>query len=67
MARPKYRDGRARGLTVPKRTVAIAGRKTSVTLEDEFWRALKEIPAAKSVPVSELISTINRRTVVAIA
>ena len=29
--------------TVVKRSVAIAGHKTSVSLEDAFWRGLKEI------------------------
>ena len=50
MARPKYRDGRARGLTVPKRTVAIAGRKTSVTLEDEFGERLRRLPPLRASP-----------------
>ena len=29
--------------SVIKRSVVLAGHKTSVSLEDEFWRGLKEI------------------------
>lgn len=28
-----------------KRSIMIAGKKTSVSLEDEFWQALKQIAA----------------------
>ena len=28
---------------VAKRSILLAGRKSSVTLEDEFWNALKKI------------------------
>ncbi len=30
---------------VVKRSIVIAGHKTSVSLEDAFWRGLKEIAA----------------------
>ena len=43
---------------VVKRSILIAGRRTSVSLEDDFWRTLKEIAAARNLSVSELISTI---------
>jgi len=29
--------------SVVKRSIRIAGHKTSISLEDDFWRALKEI------------------------
>ena len=32
--------------TVPKRLLILAGRKTSVTLEEPFWQALREIATA---------------------
>jgi predicted DNA-binding ribbon-helix-helix protein len=32
--------------TVIKRSVVINGHKTSVSVEDHFWAALKEIAAA---------------------
>jgi predicted DNA-binding ribbon-helix-helix protein len=44
---------------VIKRTISIAGRKTSVSLEDAFWKAFKEIAATKGVPVSRLVSMIH--------
>jgi predicted DNA-binding ribbon-helix-helix protein len=37
----------------------LVGRKTSVTLEDEFWTALKEIATTQNVGISLLISTID--------
>jgi len=45
---------------VIKRSISIDGRNTSVSLEDGFWDALKEIAAAKRLPVAELISIINK-------
>ena len=32
---------------VVKRSIVIAGHKTSVSLEDAFWESLKEIAAAR--------------------
>ena len=34
---------------VLKRSVIIAGHKTSVSLEDAFWNSLKEIAAERNV------------------
>ena len=42
-----------------KRTIVIAGRKTSVSLEDAFWKGLKEIAVTRKIPLSDLVSTIN--------
>jgi predicted DNA-binding ribbon-helix-helix protein len=42
-----------------KRSVDVAGRTTSVALEDVFWNALKEIAAGRNISVTELISTIK--------
>jgi predicted DNA-binding ribbon-helix-helix protein len=44
---------------VMKRSTLVNGRKTSVTLEDEFWTALKEIAATQNVGTPKLISTID--------
>jgi len=44
---------------VLKRSIRIAGHKTSVTLEDAFWRAFKEIAATRKISLSDLVSTIN--------
>ena len=37
----------------------IDGSKSSVSLEDSFWDALKEIADSQKVHVSELVSTIE--------
>jgi len=44
---------------VLKRSVVIAGRKTSASLEDAFWSALKEIASARHLTLSALIADIN--------
>jgi predicted DNA-binding ribbon-helix-helix protein len=44
---------------IPKRTISVNGRKTSVTLEAPFWDELRAIAAAKRISVSELVSQIE--------
>jgi predicted DNA-binding ribbon-helix-helix protein len=44
---------------VVKRSVVFAGRKTSVSLEDAFWRGLKEIASARHVTLASLIAGID--------
>jgi predicted DNA-binding ribbon-helix-helix protein len=44
---------------VVKRSIVIAGHKTSVSLEDAFWKGLKEIAAMRNIPLSDLVSTID--------
>jgi predicted DNA-binding ribbon-helix-helix protein len=46
--------------TVVKRSIVIGGRKTSVSLEDAFWTALKEIAGGREVALSELVGAINK-------
>jgi predicted DNA-binding ribbon-helix-helix protein len=48
------------GSPVLKRSVVIGGHKTSVSLEDEFWSGLKEIAAAHSTTLSDLVARIER-------
>jgi predicted DNA-binding ribbon-helix-helix protein len=45
---------------VLKRSVMLDGHKTSVSLEDEFWRGLKEIATARKITLSELIASLDR-------
>jgi predicted DNA-binding ribbon-helix-helix protein len=45
---------------IVKRGALVAGHKTSISLEDAFWGALKEIAANRNVRVSDLIATINK-------
>jgi predicted DNA-binding ribbon-helix-helix protein len=42
-----------------KRSVNISGHMTSVSLEQEFWDALKAIAKARSRSVTELIVEID--------
>ena len=44
---------------VVKRSIVIAGHKTSVSLEDAFWEALKEIAAGREATLSELVANID--------
>ena len=45
--------------TVEKRAVTLAGRRTSVSLEDAFWLSLKEIASMHDMTLSELMTTID--------
>src|SRR5262245_25188252 len=45
--------------TVVKRSIVVAGHKTSVTLEDPFWEGLKEIAKTKRQSLSDLVSGID--------
>jgi predicted DNA-binding ribbon-helix-helix protein len=44
---------------VVKRSVVIAGRKTSVSLEDAFWRGLREIASVRDHTLTELVGSID--------
>jgi predicted DNA-binding ribbon-helix-helix protein len=44
---------------VVKRSVVIAGHKTSVSLEESFWKGLKEIARGRDVTLSEMVAAID--------
>ncbi|MGB7257934.1 MAG: ribbon-helix-helix domain-containing protein [Pseudolabrys sp.] len=44
---------------VVKRSIVIAGHKTSVSLEDAFWKGLKEIASGRDVTLSDLVASID--------
>jgi predicted DNA-binding ribbon-helix-helix protein len=44
---------------VVKRSIVIAGHKTSVSLEDAFWAGLKEIAHGKDMTLSEMVASID--------
>jgi predicted DNA-binding ribbon-helix-helix protein len=44
---------------VVKRSVAVAGHKTSISLEHDFWSALKDIARDRALTVSELVAIID--------
>jgi predicted DNA-binding ribbon-helix-helix protein len=44
---------------VVKRSIVIAGHKTSISLEDAFWKALKEIAGGRKITLSDLVASID--------
>jgi predicted DNA-binding ribbon-helix-helix protein len=45
---------------VVKRSIVIAGHKTSVSLEDAFWTGLKEIAAKRDLTLSDMVAAIDQ-------
>ena len=43
-----------------KRSVMIAGHKTSVSLEDAFWESLKRIADQRGQSLAQLIESVDR-------
>jgi predicted DNA-binding ribbon-helix-helix protein len=50
---------RAMKSLVVKHSIFIGGRKTSISLEDEFWKSLREIAAWRGETLSHLITRID--------
>jgi predicted DNA-binding ribbon-helix-helix protein len=44
---------------VIKRSIVVAGHKTSVSLEDPFWNALTEIAGGRNMTLSNLVGAID--------
>src|SRR5215470_8272359 len=44
---------------VVKRSIVIAGHKTSVSLEEAFWRSFKEIARGRHMTLSELAAVVD--------
>lgn len=42
-----------------KRSLTVAGHRTSISLEDPFWQALGEIAAARGASVAALVADID--------
>jgi predicted DNA-binding ribbon-helix-helix protein len=45
--------------SVIKRSIIIAGHKTSVSLEDAFWKSLKQIAIRRGTTLSSLVTSID--------
>jgi len=45
---------------VVKRSIVIAGHKTSVSLEDAFWNGLKEIAYGDHMTLSNMVGNIDQ-------
>jgi predicted DNA-binding ribbon-helix-helix protein len=44
---------------IVKRSIVLGTHKTSVSLEDAFWMALKEIACERGTTVSDLVDAID--------
>jgi predicted DNA-binding ribbon-helix-helix protein len=42
-----------------KRSLTLRGHRTSVSLEEDFWRAFREIAEEKSMPINALAAEID--------
>ncbi len=42
-----------------KRSLTLRGHRTSVSLEDDFWNAFREIAASQNRPINELAAEID--------
>jgi predicted DNA-binding ribbon-helix-helix protein len=47
--------------SVVKRSIVVAGQKTSVSLEDAFWESLRDIARIQRTTVSALAAEIDVR------
>ena len=45
--------------TVVKRSIVVAGHKTSVSLEDQFWEGLRVIAKDQRKTLSDLVGSID--------
>jgi predicted DNA-binding ribbon-helix-helix protein len=49
----------APAIRVVKHSIVIAGHRTSVSLEEPFWRALKEIATQDGVSLAALVARVD--------
>src|ERR1700719_106569 len=57
--KPEFKTKPEMKSLIVKRSVVLGGHKTSVSLEDAFWKSLKEIAASGKMTVSELLTAID--------
>ncbi len=50
---------RSAGAVIKKRSVLIAGHATSLSLEAEFWSALREIACRRGLSLNRLVATVD--------
>jgi predicted DNA-binding ribbon-helix-helix protein len=48
------------GAAIRKRSVVLAGHRTSVSLEDAFWDALKGIALSQGRSLNDIIGEVDR-------
>jgi predicted DNA-binding ribbon-helix-helix protein len=44
---------------IVKRSIVVAGHKTSVSLEDAYWKSLKEIASGRNMTLSSLVTAVD--------
>ena len=47
------------GARVAKRSIVVAGHRTSISLEDAFWSALRDLAAARGQSLAGLVAEID--------
>ncbi len=57
MTESRGKDEASRG--VIKRSIAIAGHRTSISLEEPFWEELRRIAQARGVALQRLVAEID--------
>jgi predicted DNA-binding ribbon-helix-helix protein len=50
-------------LSVKKRSIIVAGHKTSVSVEDPFWDALGAIAGERKLNMSEIVTSIDEKKI----
>ncbi len=48
-----------KSLVIKKHSIVIADRKTSISLEDAFWKSLREIAGGRDQTLSHLVASID--------
>ena len=51
---------RSKKSKIIKRSVIVDGRKTSISLEEEFWSGLKEIAQAQGASMAQTVTEIEK-------
>ena len=46
---------------IVKRSILVNGHKTSVSLEDEFWSALKVIAGKRFMKLQDLVTAVDKQ------
>jgi predicted DNA-binding ribbon-helix-helix protein len=55
----RIKGGPEMTMTIIKHSLAIAGHRTSVSLEEDFWEGLKSIAAQRGLSISALVAEID--------
>ena len=56
---PSTHSAELNKMAIIKRSIILNGRKTSVSLEDEFWAELRAIAVSKKIPLTRLVQKID--------